>query len=70
MKKMLFLPVLIISTLILFIGCDNDTSNGPVDIVEQTGDMTCLDCHSSETMLQEALGEEGSKVAIMAKDDG
>jgi len=70
MKKILFLPVLIISVLILSVGCDNDTSNGPIDIVEQTGDMTCLDCHSSETMLQEALGEEGAKVIVATKEDG
>ncbi len=67
MKKILFLPVLIISTLILFVGCDNDTSNGPIDIV---GDQTCLDCHSSQEMLQEALGEEGSKVVVSFKGDG
>ncbi len=67
MKKLLFLLVLIMSISILFIGCENDTSNGPIEIV---GDQTCLDCHSSETMLQEALGEEGSKVVVSFKGDG
>ena len=76
MKKLLLLPVLIISMLILFIGCENDISNGPIHIVdpepdpEPVGEITCLDCHSSEEMLQEALGEEGAKVTVTFKGDG
>ena len=33
--------------------------------------MTCIGCHSSETMLQDALGgEEGAKVEVAIKSDG
>jgi uncharacterized protein YcfL len=64
----------ILLALFFLVGCEHDTSNeisnggggGPV-----VTDLTCIGCHSSEEMLQEALGgEKGSKVAVAFKSDG
>ena len=74
MKRLIPLSGLaVLLALIFLVGCEHDTGNeidgggsGPV-----TTDMTCIGCHSSEEMLQEALGgEEGSKVEVAIKSDG
>lgn len=68
MIKSRLIPGLMIVMLVLFVGCENDTSNGPI---EEAGDHTCLDCHSSEEMLVASIGDEsGSKVVVGLKDDG
>ena len=68
MSKLRLLPGLIILMLLLIIGCENDTSNGPGEIA---GEQTCLDCHSSEEMLVASLGEEkDGEFRIANKDDG
>jgi len=68
MIKLRLLPGLIILMLLLIVGCENETSNGPV---EAAGDHTCLDCHSSEEMLVASLGEESrGEVVTALKDDG
>lgn len=74
MNRIFTVSVLMLLALFCLWGCEHDTTNGPVDPGGGNGahtDLTCLGCHSSEDMLQEALGgEEGSKVAVAHKDDG
>jgi hypothetical protein len=73
MKRMIPIGALLLIALFGLWGCENDTTNdlgGPGGTV-QTSDMTCIGCHSSETMLKETLGEvAGAKVAVPFKDDG
>ena len=70
MKRFIILPVLVLLALFALWGCDNDTSNGPVDPPE-VSDKTCLGCHSSEEMLKASLSDtSGSKVLIGNKGDG
>jgi hypothetical protein len=73
MKRTLaILTCLLLPALLVTVGCENDTSNdlgGPGGA--QLSDLTCLGCHSSETMLQETLGEVASaKVDVAIKSDG
>ena len=73
MKRFIILPVLVLLALFALWGCDNDTSNGPVEPGGEGGttDKTCLGCHSSEEMLKAALSDtSGSKVLIGNKGDG
>ena len=68
MIKSRLLPGLMIVMLLLIVGCENDTSNGPI---EAAGDQTCLDCHSSEEMLVASLGDESEgEIVVALKDDG
>jgi hypothetical protein len=72
MKRMAPISAVMALLMLLFLwGCDNDTSN---DIGDGGGgdltDMTCLGCHSSQEMLEEALAESGSKVEVAIKSDG
>ena len=73
MKRFIILPVLVLLALFALWGCDNDTSNGPVD--PGAGDIppekSCLGCHSSEELLKVASGSiSGSKVVPRAKGGG
>ena len=73
MKRFIILPVLVLLALFALWGCDNDTSNGPVD--PGAGDIppekSCLGCHSSEELLKAASGStSGSKVVARAKGGG
>jgi len=72
MKRSLVFSALALLALFALWGCDNDTSNGPVDPDGPAAtDKTCLGCHSSEEMLKAALGDtSGSKVLIGNKGDG
>ena len=73
MKRFIILPVLVLLALVALWGCENDTSNGPVDPGEApvVTDKTCLSCHSSEEMLKASLSDtSGSKVLIGNKGDG
>ena len=72
MKRLIIVPALALLLLFAVWGCDNDTSNGPVD-PDGPGatDKTCLGCHSSEEMLKASLPDtSGSKVLIGNKGDG
>ncbi len=74
MKRTLaILTCLLLPAMLAVVGCENDTSNdlgGPGGGTQLT-DLTCLGCHSSETMLQETLGEVASaKVDVAIKSDG
>lgn len=63
----------VLALLMLFClwGCEHDTSNDIDGGGVQLTDKTCLGCHSSQEMLQEALGaESGSKVEVAIKSDG
>ncbi|MEN8007485.1 MAG: hypothetical protein ABFS42_10745 [Candidatus Krumholzibacteriota bacterium] len=73
MKRFIILPVLLLLALVVLWGCDNDTSNDPVD--PGAGDIppekSCLGCHSSEELLKAAIGDtSGSMVLLRAKDGG
>jgi hypothetical protein len=73
MKRFIILPVLVLLALVALWGCENDTSNGPVD--PGAGDIppekSCLGCHSSEELLKAASGStSGSKVIPRAKGGG
>jgi len=73
MKRFIILPILVPLALIGLWGCENDTSNGPVD--PGGGDVppekSCLGCHSSEELLKAAAGSiSGSKVVARAKGGG
>ena len=72
MKRFIILPVLVLLALFALWGCENDTSNGPVDPDGPVAtDKTCLGCHSSEEMLKASLPDtSGSKVLIGNKGDG
>ncbi len=72
MKRMISISALAALLMLFFLwGCENDTTNEvPGGGGGQTTDMSCLGCHSSQAMLEEALGEEGSKVAVAIKSDG
>ena len=72
MNKTLVFCALALLAMFALVGCDNDTSNGPVDPDGPVAtDKTCLGCHSSEEMLKAALGDtSGSKVLIGDKGDG
>ena len=61
------LPLLALA--LVFLGCDNDTSN---DIAGPGGgtEKTCLGCHSSEAALKDALGLAKVTLPIPNKDDG
>lgn len=73
MNRMAILALLPLAALLVLWGCDNDTSNdvagpggGPVPT-----DMTCVGCHTSRAMIEDALGDEaGAKVTLALKDDG
>ena len=74
MKRMIPFSILAVLLVLCFLcGCENDTGN---DLGEGPGgggtttDMSCLGCHSSQEMLEEALGEEGAKVEVAIKSDG
>ncbi len=72
MNRIITVSLIMLLALFCLWGCEHDTSNGPVrpGDGEQT-DLTCLGCHSSEEMLQAALGgEKGSKVPVPNKQDG
>lgn len=69
MKRLIIVPALALLLLFALWGCENDTSNGPVD--PGGTDKTCLGCHSSEEMLKASLPDtSGSKVLIGNKGDG
>ncbi len=73
MKRFIILPVLVLLALFAMWGCENDTSNGPVD--PGAGDIppekSCLGCHSSEELLKAASGStSGSKAISRAKGGG
>ena len=59
---LIVLPFLVLAALW---GCDNDTSNNAPEV---TGG-TCLGCHTSQTELENALGEK-VVLGIPNKDDG
>ena len=73
MRHLLTISVLFMVPLFFLWGCENDTSNDGI-----TGggggavtDMTCIGCHSSQELLELALGKVGgSKVLVPNKDDG
>ncbi len=72
-NRFLTLAMLPVLLAIVLWGCEHDTSNGPVDPGDDppVTDMTCLGCHSSQTELQLALGEEkASEVGTSFKSDG
>jgi hypothetical protein len=73
MKRLIIVPALALLLLFALWGCENDTSNGPVDPDDGPAgtDKTCLGCHSSEEMLKASLPDtSGSKVLIGNKGDG
>ena len=72
MKRFIILPVLVLLALFAMWGCENDTSNGPVDPgVGVSPEKSCLGCHSSEDLLKAASGSaSGSKVVARAKGGG
>ncbi len=73
MKRFIILPILALLALFALWGCENDTSNGPVDpgAGEIAPEKSCLGCHSSEELLKAAAGAtSGSKVLIRAKGGG
>ena len=72
MRNSLTISVLVLLPLFFLWGCDNDTSNGdPSGEGPAITDLTCIGCHSSREMLEEALGKVGgSKVLVYNKDDG
>lgn len=74
MKRMIPISALAVLLMLFFLwGCEHDTTNeivGDGGGGGQTTDMSCLGCHSSQDMLEEALGEEGAKVEVAIKSDG
>ena len=72
MKNFLTISVLLVAPLVFLWGCDNDTTNGGItDGGGVSTGMTCIGCHSSRDMLEEALGKvSGPKIFIGNKDDG
>jgi len=73
MKRIIIVPALALLALFAFWGCENDTSNGPVDPGggNVPPEKSCLGCHSSEDLLKAALGStSGSKVLPRAKGGG
>jgi hypothetical protein len=72
MNRLAILALVPLAALLVLWGCDNDTSNdvsGPGG--ETPTDMTCVGCHTSREMLEDALGgESGAKVEVAIKADG
>ncbi len=73
MRQFWTISLLLVVPLFFLWGCDNDTSNG--DITDGGGgpvmtDLTCIGCHSSADMLQEALADQGVVMRVPNKDDG
>ncbi|MCP4292592.1 MAG: hypothetical protein GY780_12250 [bacterium] len=65
------LGVLVVLPLFFLWGCENDTTNGDIDGGPEVTEMSCIGCHSSREMLEEALGKTGgSKVMVPNKGDG
>lgn len=72
MNRLTILALVPLAALLVLWGCDNDTSNdvsGPGGGVAPT-DLTCVGCHTSREMLEDALGESGAKVEVAIKADG
>lgn len=70
MKRLAPISAVMALLMLLFLwGCDHDTSNDVGDGTPSTG-TTCLGCHSSQEMLEDALAESGSKVEVAIKSDG
>ena len=73
MNRLTILALVPLAALLAFWGCDNDTSNdvsGPGGGVTPT-DLTCVGCHTSREMLEDALGgESGAEVEVAIKADG
>jgi len=75
MRQILTTSVLILVPLVFFWGCENDTSNDGITGGGGGGGVateeTCLGCHSSQEMLEAALGETSKgSVVVALKDDG
>ena len=74
MNRLAILALLPLAALLVLWGCDNDTSNevsGPGDGGTTPTDVTCVGCHTSREMLEDALGgESGAKVEVAIKADG
>lgn len=71
MRNFLTISVLLVAPLVFLWGCENDTTNGGITGGDVSTGMTCIGCHSSRDMLEEALGKvAGPKVLIGNKGDG
>jgi hypothetical protein len=74
MNRLAVLLLVPLAAMFALWGCDNSTDNeltdpGGDDVV--VTDMTCVGCHTSRDMLEEALGDEsGSMVEVAIKSDG
>jgi len=76
MRHLLTISVLFVVPLFFLWGCENDTSNSGITGAGGGGggnvtDETCIGCHSSQELLEAALGKVvGSKVLVPHKEDG